>query len=280
MLRKGRTPVVHTAATAARAGWFAATAVTTTSALLLAAIAADDRSRSAGGAGLWAAYLVFVGVPGAIAAGVARFKLTRAACFFVMTIIGFWAGWSMGSSNDAQAGAAALIVPFVGLPLAGVVLVIESVVTRRSTIQDPDPLVMSDSRAAISDRLAALFIDLVLACAVLVVPLTVLSHRGQEIAAAIGGVLAGIGYLAGMWLARGATVGQSLLRLRVAKATTGDTMGGVQAVGRALLLIVELMGTATLFLLPLTGVEIVLGVTKDGRTVVDRLTRTNVLACR
>jgi uncharacterized RDD family membrane protein YckC len=262
--------------TASRAGWFAATAACTTLALLLAANAADDRSLTSG----WPAaafFIGFVGIPGAISVGVARFRFTRIACFVVMTGVGFWAGWSMGSSDDAQAGLAALLVPFVGIPLAGAVLVGEGVAVRRAGVPDPDPIDMREERAALQERLGALLVDLVLATAVLVVPLTMLSHRGQEVMAAVLGFAAGIGYLAGSWAVRGATVGQALLRLRVV-GKHGTNLGPVRAAVRAVLLIVEVLGTATLLLIPLTGVEIALAAASSGRTLVDRLTGTAVLA--
>ena len=70
-----------------------------------------------------------------------------------MTGVGFWAGWSVGSSDDAQAGLAALRVAFSGIPLAGVVLVGESVLIRRSVVPDPKSPVMPDERVGLPERL-------------------------------------------------------------------------------------------------------------------------------
>lgn len=265
------------ATTLARAGWFAATAGSSTAALLLAANAADDRTLASGWAAAGFAYLGFVGLPGALSAGVARFQLSRIACFVIMTGVGFWAGWSMGSSDDAQAGLAALIVPFVGIPLAGLVLVGESVLVRRAGVVDPDPIDMRETRAALPERLASLLVDLAIAVAVLVVPLTMLSHRGAEVVAAAVGVVAGVAYLSGSWMTKGATIGQTLLRLRV---VDGDATNPApaRAIARAGLLIVEILGTATLLLIPLTAVEIGLAASAGGQTLVDRLTRTTVVA--
>lgn len=261
---------------ASRIGWFAATAVSTTVALLLAANAAEDRSLTSG----WPAaifYIGFVGVPGAISAGIARFRFTRIACFVVMTGVGFWAGWSMGSSESSTAGLAALLVPFVGIPLAGAVLIGEGVAVRRAGVPAPDPIDMREERAALQERLGALLVDLVLATAVLVVPLTMLSHRGQEVIAGAIGFAAGIGYLCTSWVLRGATVGQALLRLRVV-GPDGMRVGPVRAAVRAVLLIVEVLGTATLMLIPLTGIEIALAAASSGRTLIDRVTGTELLA--
>lgn len=260
----------------ARVGWFTATAVATTIALLLAANAADHRSLTSG----WPAavvYLGFVGLPGAISVGVARFQLSRIACFVIMTVVGFWAGWSMGASEDAQAGFAALWVPFIGVPLAGLVLIGEGVAVRRAGVFDPYPIDTREGRAALPDRVGALLLDLALAAAILAVPLTMLRHRGQEVIAAVIGLAAGIGYLGGCWMLKGATVGQALLRLRVV-GREGANPDPVQAIARAGLLIVVLLGTATLLLIPLTGIEIALAASAGGRTIVDRVTRTTVLA--
>lgn len=260
---------------ASRIGWFAATAVSTTVALLLAANAAEDRSLSWWPAAMF--YIGFVGVPGAISAGIARFRFTRIACFVVMTGVGFWAGWSMGSSEHSTAGLAALLVPFVGIPLAGAVLIGEGVAVQRAGVPDPDPIDMREGRAALQERLGALLVDLVLATAVLVVPVTMLSHRGQEVIAGAIGLAAGIGYLSASWVLRGATVGQALLRLRVV-GPGGMRVGAVRAAVRAVLLIVEVLGAATLLLIPLTGIEIALAAASSGRTLVDRVTGTELLA--
>lgn len=262
--------------TMARVAWFAATTVAITIALLLAANAADDRSLTSG----WPAaipYLGFVGLPGAISVGVARFPFTRVACFVVMTGVAFWAGWSMGASDDAQAGLAALLVPFIGIPLAGAVLIGEGVAVRRGGVIDPEPIDMREGRAALQERLGALLIDLVLAAAVLVVPLTMLSHQKQEVVAAVIGLAVGVGYLCASWVLKGATVGQALLRLRVV-GPDQMPVSPVRAAARAILLIIEVLGTATLLLIPLTGIEIALAAASSGRTLVDRVTGTEVLA--
>jgi hypothetical protein len=124
-----------------------------------------------------------------------------------MTGVGFWAGWSMGSSDDAQAGLAALIVPFVGIPLAGAVLIGESVAVRRVGVRDPDPIDLREERAALPERMAALLVDLALAALVLVVPLTMLSHRGAEVVAAVVGIGGALAYLSIGWATKGGAKG-------------------------------------------------------------------------
>ncbi len=254
------------------------TAVTGTVALIVAASAASAQAPPLSS---WVAvgfgYLGLIGIPGSISQLAARLGATHIACFVVVTATAVGAGLAMGSSEDAQAGLAALLVPSVGIPLACVVLVGESVLIRRSVVVDPEPLVMRDQRAALSERLAALLVDLVLAAAVLVVPLTMLSHRDHEVMAMMLGFVVGLTYLAGTWLTTAATVGQRLLRVRVVDRS-GHPLTPIQALGRAALVMGEIIGTATVFLLPLAAVDIVLAASASGLTIVDRLTRTAVSA--
>jgi hypothetical protein len=64
--------------------------------------------------------LGFVALPSLLALAAARTRLTRLVVLMVMTGVAAWAGVSIVTTDDAQAGLAVLWVPFVALPLATV----------------------------------------------------------------------------------------------------------------------------------------------------------------
>jgi uncharacterized RDD family membrane protein YckC len=252
----------------AQVKWLAATAVAITVALYVAEAAAGEGAGVMQSLEAGIAFLGFFGLPGASSQAVARFQETRVACLMIMVEVAVWAGWTAGAS-DGSAALVVVWVPFVGVSLAGVVLIVESVVVRWTAIRNAAP---PADRAGLLDRLGAVLLDIVVVTAALFVPLTLLSGSGHEIAAT---VTTGIAYFAGSWMTIGATPGQALVRIRVHNIR-GRRPSPLQAIGRAALVVLELLGAATMWLLPLIVVELALAGSGDGRTLVDRLTRTSV----
>jgi hypothetical protein len=223
-------------------------------------------------------YLLVVGGPSALVVAAAEHRRVAAAGVVVMSVVAVSAGVTMAASDDAQAGLAVLLVPMVGLPMALAVWVGESVAARRAADRGTPRdrvLVPADLRT----RLCAFAIDVVATGLVLYVPVTVLSHAHREVAAA-GFGLAAAALLLGLPVARtGHTFGQGILGLCTVDAATGGPVPLARAVGRSLVVAVEMAGVFT-FVLALPALFDVVSVSANGRSIGDRLFRTAVLARR
>jgi len=234
----------------------------------------DDSDSSRGVAAFAPISFLFIALPSALPVVVARAWATRLLAVAAMTATNVVAASSLATSDDAQAGLAILLVPFVAAPLAVVIWVGQLVVERRPTAARA--LIGNEgSPASPTDRLAALVIDAAAATAVLVVPLTALSHAGQELVAAILGITAAASFLA-LPIARwGRTLGHSLLGLEVVDSATQSRVGLVRAYLRSVVVVVEVVLISTL--LPLIDlVALVVG----GRSLPDHLFRTSVVRTR
>jgi hypothetical protein len=249
------------------------TAFAIAAALGLALVVSDSGSIGSASRGVLLAvplYFGFVGLPGAVSLLAARHRGVRIGCALLMTAIGGWAGRAVATTDDAQAGLAVLVVPMVGVPLAGVVFVIEAAVQRRR-----DSLDSAAGPAAFDERAAAWLIDLVILGAVLTVPLTRLSHADQELVAGAIGITASVAYLATCWMVGGSTIGQRLLRVGVVRID-GTRCGPGRALVRAVALVIEHVVSFVLLFIPLV-VEAVFAADWGGRTIVDRLAGTRVM---
>lgn len=186
--------------------------------------------------------------------------------------------WSTAPRGDND-GLWALIfwsLPVLGALAAGVVTVAERIRSGR-----PESPVIHESRsvATAGDRLAALAIDVAIIGAVLVVPLTALSHAKLEVVAGILAVSVASAYLAVPLSCKGRTLGQSLVGLSVLDAHTNQAVSVPRVVLRSVVVVVEVAAVPTLiFALP--AIIDLIAVGTSGRTLTDRLLGTSVLSVR
>ena len=129
--------------------------------------------------------------------------------------------------------------------------------------------------AGLPERLAALFVDVAVSGAVLIAPLTMLSHAGMEVVAGLVGVIAGTVYLSGLLGPQGRTVGQAVLGLTVVDRATMAPLAPGRALLRGLVLVIEVVATPTL-LVVVPVVELLL-VHVTGRSLADRVLGTAVV---
>jgi uncharacterized RDD family membrane protein YckC len=164
----------------------------------------------------------------------------------------------------------------LGVPAAGIAAVAERVGAARA---EEHSGAHGLAPALPTDRLSALALDVAIAAALMVVPLTVLSHAHLEVVAGGLGVAAATALLAVPVARKGRTLGQSLLGLCVLDATTHRPIPVGRAVLRSLVIVLEVAAFPTLVLavpavidwVPLLG---------SGRTVTDRFFGTVVLCER
>lgn len=250
----------------------------------LAAIAVADRGveqRSVPLIGLVAAapvYLGFVSLPSLLPLLAARTAGLRLFAVLVMTGVAGTAGVLVVTTDDAQAGLAVLIIPYVAIPLAGVLWVASAVVAARRPLTVP-PTTEVLTPAEPSDRLAALAIDVTIVGGALIVPLTAMSHAGQEVIAGIVGVGVATAYFAALVAGRGRTVGQSLLGLAVVDARTLRRVPPGRALLRSLVVVLEVAGTPTLLLAAPAIAELV-STLHSGRSITDKVLKTSVVRRR
>jgi hypothetical protein len=224
-------------------------------------------------------YLGFVALPSLFPLAAAPPGWMRLTVLTVMTAVAVIAGVLVVTSDDAQAGLAVLLVPYVGVPLGAVIWVARTAMNARRTTSPERGEDAVSSPATPSDRLAALAIDITVVAAMLVVPLTAMSHAKQEVAAAVVGIAAGTIYLAGPIAAFGSTFGQSILQLRVVDARTGTRLGLGRALVRSTIVVLEVAAAVTI-ILAIAGLAELMAATTDGRTLTDRLLRTAVVRSR
>lgn len=251
-------------------------------AAFLAATVVADRwveYKSTSLAGLAAAaplYLGFISLPSLLPLVVARRGAAWIAVLAVMTAVAVAAGVLIVTTDDAQAGLAVLWVPIVAIPLAGVLWIGEAIAARWASAEPPRDA-SAVLPAGLSDRCAALTIDLVIVGLVLVAPLTAMSHAKQEVAAAVIGLGVTAIYQAGLMAWRGGTIGQSLLGLVVVNAATGGRVALSRLLARGVVVTLEVAAAFTIILAPIAIAEgIAAGA--NGRSLTDRLLGTNVLA--
>lgn len=161
--------------------------------------------------------------------------------------------------------------------LAGIVAAVsERIITARARSAGGQ---LTLTAATMSDRLAALIVDIALIAVVLVVPLTWLSDAKLEVLAGVGGVAAAATYLGLAIAVKGHSIGQSLVGLLVVDARTKGRVPVVRALLRSVVVVIEVALVPTLTLAVFALIELMaLGV--SGVTLTDRLFRTSVLSER
>jgi RDD family len=216
-------------------------------------------------------YLLFVALPSLLPLAAAAPGRMRAAVVAVMTATAALAGVLVGTSDDAQAGLAVLLVSYVGLPLGAIIWVTRTAANaRQGSPGRPAEL------ARPLDRLAALAIDVAIVTGVLVVPLTAMSHADRTTAAATTGVAVAMIYLGAPVALVGRTAGQWILRLRVVDARSGRGIGPVRALLRSAVVVIEVVATLTMYLAFVAVVDLIAAVPQR-RTLADRLLRVAVV---
>jgi hypothetical protein len=98
--------------------------------LVIAGPAEGEPIRPDGVARASAGYLLFVALPCLFPLAVARPGWQRGAVITAMTVVAVLAAVAMVTSDDAQAGLAVLIVPYVARPLGAVPLVGRAIASR------------------------------------------------------------------------------------------------------------------------------------------------------
>nr|MDQ3642461.1 hypothetical protein [Actinomycetota bacterium] len=142
-------------------------------ALLIAAEIADDGPAFVRAPAAGLLYLGFVAWPCLLPLAAARAVATRLAVLVVLTSVAAFAGWQMATIEDGQAGLAVLFVPYVAIPLGVVLWTVEVIVAhRRARAGEAEG---GRTTAGVPERVAALIVDVAIAAAVLIVPLTMLS---------------------------------------------------------------------------------------------------------
>lgn len=223
-------------------------------------------------------YLVLVGGPSLAVAVAARHRRVATAGAVVMTAVATYAGFAMAASDDAQAGLAVLYVPMVGVPLAVLTWIGESLAGRRAAdrARTGAPVLVT---ADLDSRLCALAIDVLAGVIVLYIPITVLAHAGHDIAATLVGLAAGTTYVGLPVALLGHSPGQGLLGLQTVDAATAASLPLGRALARSLVTALEVLGAFTLiFALPALADLVFASI--SGRSVLDRVFRTAVLARR
>lgn len=222
-------------------------------------------------------YAGFIALPSMLPLAAARARLIWLAVLVVMTGVAGLAGVLVVTTDDGQSGLAVLWVPFVAIPLAGVLWIGQAVAARHAIARHPTDGQKPDL-AGISERLAALVVDVVILVAVLVVPLTAMSRAGQEVTAGIVGAATATAYLAVLVAVRGSTIGQALLGLAVADAATGTRLSLSRALVRSLVVVLEVGAASTIILSPPAFAEVISAGT-TGRSLTDRALGTTVARC-
>lgn len=190
------------------------------------------------------------------------------------TLLAWWT--APRGDNDGLWALIFLFLPALG-GLAVVVAAVAQSVGRARAGRDAAERELTN--ALPSDRLSALAIDVAIAGAVLVVPLTALSHANLEVVAAVLGVTAATAYLAVPLVWKGRTLGQSLVGLSVLESTTGQPVSAVRAVLRSVVVVLEVAAVPTV-ILAIPALAEVVALAGSGRTVTDRLLGTVVLSGR
>jgi hypothetical protein len=190
------------------------------------------------------------------------------------TVLAWWT--APRGDND---GLWALVFWFLPV-LGGLAAVIAAVAERVGVARTSHGLGAAErTTARPSDRLAALVIDVAIAGAVLVLPLTALSHQKLEVVAGIVGVGFATAYLAVPLAWKGRTFGQALVGVIVVDETTSGPVSAVRALLRSLVVVVEVAGVPTLILAVPALVELV-SLAASGRTFTDRVFGTVALSGR
>jgi len=219
-------------------------------------------------------YLAFVALPSFLPLAAARAWWTRLVALVLMTAAAVAAAILIVTIDDGQAGLAVFLVPEVAIPLGAVIWIGHAIADRR-----PGPDAFPGERAGVSDRLAALVIDVALVGAALVVPLTAMSHARYEIVAGVVGVSGATLFLAVPVATRGRSIGQSLLGLAVVDTRTLGRISFGRSILRSLVVVLEVTGIPT-FILAVPAVAELTAVGCDGRSLTDRLLATSVVTTR
>jgi uncharacterized RDD family membrane protein YckC len=185
------------------------------------------------------------------------------------------AGWTAPrGDNDGLWALVLIFLPLLGVLAAGVAAVAERVGAARGGHRSG---AHGLAPALPSDRLTALALDVAIAAAVMVVPLTALSHAHLEVVAGGLGVVTATAFLAVPVARKGRTLGQSIVGLNVLDATTHRLIPARRAVLRSLVVVLEVAACPTLVLAIPAVIEWV-SLVGSGRTVTDRVFGTAVLS--
>lgn len=225
---------------------------------------------------LWSALIVVVAfaVP-ALWAGLAR-RVHPLAVGAALTLGPMLVAWPTSPRGDGD-GLWVLTFVYLGVFGWGAAL-LALLCSAPATSFERRRVAMPRVRAATApDRMLAALIDVVVVGAVLVWPLTVMSHAGREVWALVVGVVVGVAALAVPVTLTGGTLGQRLFGLSVIDGSTGARVSAAKAVARASLFVVEVVATVTIVLGALLAAEALMLVV-TGASLTDRVTGSTVMS--
>lgn len=190
------------------------------------------------------------------------------------TVLAWWT--APRGDNDGLWALVFWFLPLLGFLAAGLVAVAALIAAaRRRASSQHRTLVV----ATAPERLAAIAIDVTTLGAVLLAPLTALSHARLEIVAGVTGIVVATGYLGVPVAWKGRTLGQSLVGLVVVNEGTNQPVPIARALLRSLVVVLEVALVPTLvFAIP--AVLELTTLSASGRTLTDRLLRTSVMSDR
>ncbi len=244
--------------------------------ITVADYATNDHSVSLVGLAFAAPFsLGFVALPSYFPLAAASPGWMRRLVLAVMTAVATFAGVSVVTTDDAQAGLAVLWVPLVAVALGVVLWVVRVARSSREASASRPGACAAPTFATMSERLAALAIDVMVVGAVVTVPVSGLADAHHEVAAGFVALAAATLYLAVPVAAFGATLGQSVLRLRVGDAVAARRVGLGRSLVRSLIVVLE-VGTAVSMFAAAVGLADLIVVSRDDRSFADRLMRTTV----
>lgn len=231
-----------------------------------------------GGFNALAAFPIFaipISIPGLLPLAAARTPRLRMAVAVAMCVVAGGVAVLMATTDQAEF--AILNFPPIAVAVAVVVRAGSTVLERRARAPD---VTVELVPASVGDRLTALAIDVALFAAAFTAPLTYLSHRHYEPLAAGLGLALGASYigLAIAWRQR--TIGQRVMDMAVIDEVTLGPTSFPRALGRGLVLSIEVTGSALVLLVPLAIAELSAVAWWGGRSITDRVFGTLVVARR
>ena len=246
-------------------------------AVFILSLSLSGASGPATGTGGWfagaALIVATIVVPCAFALSSAWVDVLRFVILVALTTVAFFAARLIAGSDDAQAGLAILLVPYVAVP-TGIVLSLIRAAQRSQEMAPRIPLTPGHPAA----RLGGFIVDGT-TIGILLGALSELPIDGSR-ALLMSLAFTGITAYVGLTTARfGRTPGQFLFRIHVVRCGSSDPPALSWAMGRGAIIATEVLAFISPISLVILATDFLL-VIATGRSVADFMTRTEVISLR